>query len=242
MVYFCHKFNRTNPPRSSSYKDRYMKNSYPLTYFIKRLKKLDKRMDLLPEEDLLEIINDGFAEVSTIGMFFSDEEVISMVPYYEAGEKQITLDIQEDVTQIYDYYLTQENQSFTLDYHGINKLQDSRFRRIDNSDINSMWLDSRYDGRVHIDLNRVGNNVTVDNAVVKYFYVPTSDSDVFYMDNQTRLATESAIASAGYDYIHDVERASQKRAAMKRQAMAIIPTMPEDLEKPYRAMFPGGGV
>ena len=115
-----------------------MKNTFPIDYFTKRLKKLDKRIAQLPNEDLLEIITDGFAEVSTIGMFFSDEEVIDMKPYYEVGEMQLTLDIEEDVTQIYDYYLTQENQAFDVNYHGIRKLQDSRFRRLDSSDVNSM--------------------------------------------------------------------------------------------------------
>ena len=217
-----------------------MKVSYPKQYFIDRIKMQDKRAAVLEDAIIDNIINDGFAEVSTVGMFFSDEEVVSMAPYYAAGETLLTLDIEEDVTAIYDYYLTDENESF-LDYeHGIKKMQHSNFRMLDGSDVNSMYLDNRYNGRVHIDLSKVRKNVIVDNAVIKYYYIPTASSDNFYMDAQTRLATESAMASAMYDYLHDVERASQKRAQFTRQAMAIIPEDPEDLHKNRTHMFPYG--
>jgi len=220
-----------------------VKNTYTKEYFYKRIRNADVRAQKLDDDAVDNIINDGFAEVSTIGMFFSDEEVISMKDYYANGELELTLDIEEDVTQVYDYYLTVEEQPSDVFYHGISKLQDSRFKAIDKSDVNSMWLDNRYNGRVHINLTEVKNGYTVDNAVIKYFYVPTSNTDTYYMDNQTRIATESAMLSAMYDYLHDIERAGQKRAAMKRQAAAIIPfENPEDLEKQYRSVFIGGGV
>jgi len=200
----------------------------------------DKRAADLSTEVIDNILNDGFAEVSTIGMFFSDEEVVSMAPYYAAGELVLTLDVEEDVTSIYDYYLTQEGKSDENYEHGIKKFQYSNFRMIDNTDVNSMYLDSRYNGRVHVDLTKVRKNEIVDNAVIKYYYIPTSASDTYEMDAQTRLATESAMASALYDYLHDVERASQKRAQFTRQALAIVPQDPEDLNKDRVSLFPYG--
>jgi hypothetical protein len=217
-----------------------LKISYPKQYFIDRLKKLDKRALELDADDIDNIINDGFSELATISEFFSDEEVVSMKPYYESGEFQITIDIEEDVVAIYDYYLTVEQQSDISYKHGIMRLQYSDFRMLDNSDVNSMWLDNRYNGRVHIDLSKVRKNLTVDNAVIKYFYTPTANADFYYMDQQTRLATESAMASAMYDYLHDVERASQKRAQFTRQALAIVPPYPEDLVDNGFSMFPYG--
>jgi len=220
-----------------------MKVEYTKEYFVNRIKNLDVRAKKLSDDDIDNILNDGFAEISTIGMLFSDEEVIDMADYYSNGEKQLTLDIEEDVTQIYDYYLTNESQASDIFYHGIQKLQDSRFKRLDNSDQNSMWKDNRYNGRVHINLDEVPNNIIVENAIIKYFYIPTSSSTSYYMDSQTRLATESAMGAAMYEYLHDVEKAGQKRAAMKRQGLAIIPFQdPEDLHKTYRSVFTGGGI
>jgi len=200
----------------------------------------DKRAETLSDAVIDNIINDGFAEVSTLGMFFSDEEVVSMLPYYEAGELQLTLDIEEDVTSIYDYYLTEEEQSYENYTHGIKKFQYSNFRMRDNSDVNSMYLDNRYNGRVHVDLERVRKGAIVNNAVIKYYYIPTATTETYFIDAQTRLATESAMASALYDYLHDVERASQKRAQFTRQAMAIIPEDPEDLHRDRVSLFPYG--
>lgn len=217
-----------------------MKVSYPKQYFIDRIKKQDKRALALDSEDIDNIINDGFAEMSTIGMFYSDEEVVSMVPYYEAGELKLTLDIEEDVTAIYDFYLTEEEQSYENYEHGIKRFQYSNFRMRDKSDVNSMYLDNRYNGRVHIDLTQVRKNHTADNAVIKYYYTPTSAATTFFMDAQVRLATESAMASAMYDYLHDVERAGQKRAQFTRQAMAIIPQNTEDYSKDKVSLFPYG--
>jgi len=219
-----------------------MKNKYTRDYFLKRIVRQDVRAQKIPTEDLLDVLNDGFAEISTIGMYFSDEEVVDMGQYYADGELRLTLDVEEDVTQIYDYYLTSEGESQEEFVNGIKKFQDSRFKRLDSTDVNSMWLDSRYNGRVHIDLKQLPSNEQADNAIIKYFYVPNSESEFYYMDNQTRLATESAMAAAMYDYVHDVERAGQKRAAMKRQAMAIIPDIPDDLEYPFRSVFTGGGI
>jgi hypothetical protein len=217
-----------------------MKREYSKDYFITKLKTLDTRIAKLPNEQIDYIIDDGFAEICTVGMFFNNEEVISMKPYYDAGETKIELQVVEDVTSMYDYYLTVENQDSSIYRHGIKRLQESNYSALDNSDTNSMYTDSRYQGKVHIDLSEVPNNEIVDNAVLKYFYTPNSESTSYYMDQQTRLATESAMATAAYSYLHDVEKASQKRAAMTRQALAIIPINPLDLHTKRTSMFPEG--
>lgn len=217
-----------------------MKIEYPKSYFVDRLRRLEPRAAKLTDNDFDNIINDGFAEMSTLGMFYSDEEVVSMLPYYEGGETKLTLDIEEDVTFIYDYYLTSENEAFDDHLHGIRRMQHTNFKRIDNADENSMYLDNRYNGRIHINLEQTPDGTIVDNAVIKYFYTPTSNTDVFYMDQQTRLATESAMASALFEYFLDTEKAGRKRAAMTRQALAIVPINPEDLLDRPKSMFPQG--
>ena len=132
------------------------------------------------------------------------------------------------MTEIYDLYLTIEDlDKNTYDY-GIRKIRDAKI----------IYRDNRYNGRVHIDFTTLTE--IVNNAVIKYYYVPTNTSDTVYMDAQTWLAFKSALGVALYDTLHDVERNGQKRAEMARRAKAILPTMPEDATAPaYGHIFHG---
>ena len=80
----------------------------------------------------------------------------------------------------------------------------------------------------------------MDNAVIKYYFTPTSSTEIVYMDAQTWLAFKSALGVALYDTLHDVERNGQKRAEVTRRAKAIIPDLPEDANDPsYGHIFTG---
>ena len=207
-----------------------MKLEFTAKYFLDRLKRLDVRAQKLTDDQLYTVIDDGYSEICTVGMFFSNEEIIDMVPLYESGENVFTIDIEEDVTGVYDKYLTKEGLSYKDYDHGIRKIRE----------VSAIYLDNRYNGKVHIDLTKINTDVIVDNAVIKYFYTPRSTTGSVFMDQQTRLATESAMGAALYDYLKDTENSSRKRAAMTRQANAIIPRHPEDLIDPKKSIFPVG--
>ena len=205
-----------------------MKNQYAPEDIIDTVKSLDTRATRLEPEQITSIINDGYTELCTVIQAFSNEEVVDLRPFYDNDEKQVTLDIEEDVSEIYDLYLTVENQDkFSFD-QGIKKIRDKRV----------IYRDNRYNGRVHLDFDLLKEKV--DNAVLKYYYVPRSDAVQVYMDAQTWLAFKSALGVALYDTLHDVERNGQKRAEMLRRAKAILPSMPEDATDPsYGHIFTG---
>jgi len=78
-------------------------------------------------------------------------------------------------------------------------------------------------------------------AVVKYFYVPTADFDELYISSDVYIALESAISSALYATLHDVEKSSQMRAQFTRQAAGILNPYPDDYLEPGKpSMFPPG--
>ena len=197
-----------------------MKKAYTPEIVIDAVKNLDVRTQKLSLSILNTIIDDGYAELCTVVQAFSDEEIIDLVPFYEAGEQQITLDIEEDVSEIYDLYLTREGRDKDIYEYGIEKIRDSL----------RIYKDNRYNGRIHIDFDT--ETQPVDHAIIKYYYVPTHTTDTVYMDAQTWLAFKSALGVALYDTLHDVERNGQKRSEMKRRALAIIPSLPEDANDP----------
>lgn len=203
-----------------------MKKAYTSDLIATEVKALDVRAQQLTTEEVNRVIDDGYTELCTIVQAFGDEEVVSLVDFYDAGETTITLDVDADVVDVYDLYLTTEGlDKNTFDY-GIEKTRDDRI----------VYRDNRYNGRVHIDLTTTASHRTssgnYDNVVIKYYYIPTNTTDTVYMDAQTWLAFKSALGVALYNTLHDVERNGQKRAEMNRQAKAIIPSQPEDSKDP----------
>ena len=205
-----------------------MKKAYSPGVVLEALKNLDVRTKTLSSDKLNAIIDDAYTELCTIIQAFSNEEVVRLQTYYDLNERKVMLDIEEDVSEIYDLYLTVENQDkYEFDY-GVKKIRDRR----------AIYRDNRYGGRVHIDFDVLTQ--TVDNAVLKYYYVPTHTNNIVYMDAQTWLALKSAMGVALYSTLHDVERNGQKRAEMTRRARSILPSMPEDATDPaYGRIFTG---
>ena len=197
-----------------------MKKLYTPELIVQTVKDLDVRANKLSIDQINRIIDDGYAELATIVQAFSDEEIVPLAEYYETGEEKVTLDIQEDVNEIYDLYLTIEGKDPDIYMYGIEKIRDKRY----------IYRDNRYNGRVHIELGAL--NKEVDNAVLKYYYTPTHTNDNVYMDAQTWLAFKSTLAVALYDAVHDVTRNGQKRAEAIRRARAILPDLPEDANEP----------
>ena len=205
-----------------------MKKAYTPELVIAAVKTLDIRAQKLTATQIDLIIDDGYTELVTVIQAFSNEEIVDLAPYYDSSETKIELDIHEDVNEIYDLYLTIENKDKNEYDYGIKKIRDHKV----------IYKDNRYNGRVHIDFETL-TEVT-DNAVIKYYYTPTSTTDTVYMDAQTWLAFKSALGVALYDTLHDVERNGQKRAEMNRRAKAILPTLPEDANDPsYGHIFTG---
>lgn len=205
-----------------------MKKVYTPEMLISAVKGLDTRAQKLSDEKIATVIDDGYTELCTIIQAFSNEEIVNLDPFYETEETLITLDVEEDVSDIYDLYLTVENQDKDLYDYGIKKIRDDKI----------IYKDNRYNGRVHIDLDTLTE--TVNSAVIKYYYVPVNTTSNVYMDAQTWLALKSAIGVALYDTLHDVERNGQKRAEMTRRARAVMPSLPEDATDPsYGHIFHG---
>lgn len=207
-----------------------MKQQYSKADMIELIKTLDTRAEKLSDAKLDIILNMGFAELETVAKLFSGEEVIAMDNFYTSGETLITLDIEEDVSAIYDMYLTVENLNKDEYLYGIKQIRDK----------GCIYPDNRYMGRVHINLADTPEGEVIDNAVIKYFYVPKATNTYFYMDQPTYLATINAMGAALYDVLNDVARSQQKRAAMVRTATAITPYNPEDLIQTKPSMFPIG--
>ncbi len=208
-----------------------MKKLYTKEDVVNIVKRYDVRAKTLTSEQIDDVINVAYAEVTAIVQAFSNEEVINCVPFYDDGELKFTIDVEEDVTGVYDQYVTIEDQDNAIHYHGIRKVRDK----------NVIYLDNRYNGRVHIDLNNMPEQLVGNNIIIKYYYTPQATTDNIYMDQQTALALNFALGSSLYDYIHDVDRSSQKRAGLQRTAAAIIPQLTEDALDPGKpSMFPSG--
>jgi len=197
-----------------------MKNAYTNSDIVSVVRLLDVRAKNLTTDQIDLIIDDAYAELCTVVQAFSDEEIVNLQEYYDNNQFQLTLNIEEDVVDIYDLYLTIENQDKAVYDQGIEKIRDKQV----------IYVDSRYNGRVHIDLE--GSNKKFNNAVIKYYYTPTSTTDTVYMDSQLWIAFKSALGASLYDAVHDTDRNTQKRAEMVRRAKAIIPSMPEDGKDP----------
>ena len=205
-----------------------MKKAYTPELIIAAVKALDIRAQKLTAAQIDLIIDDGYTELVTITQVFSNEKIINLAVYYDNGESKTEVVVNDDVNEIYDLYLTIENKDKSVYDYGIKKIRDHRV----------VYKDNRYNGKVHIDFDLL--TTKVDNVVIKYYFTPTSTSDIVYMDAQTWLAFKSALGVALYDTLHDVERNGQKRAEMSRRAKAILPELPEDANDPsYGHIFTG---
>lgn len=208
-----------------------MKRKYTWNQLVDVVKKYDNRAEKFTQEQLEDVLNNAFAEITAIVQAFQDQEVIHLADFYETGELKFTVDIEEDVTSVYDLYLTSENQDATVYQHGIKEIRNK----------NAVYEDNRYSGRVHVDLSMIEGNEIADNLIIKYYYIPTASSNDIYMDGQVYLALTYAIGTALYDKVNDVARSEQKRAGLNRTAQAIIPILPLDAVAPGKpSIFPAG--
>lgn len=208
------------------------KTKYTKEQIVAFIKDLDTRAKSLSDEKIDYVIDRGYAELATVSKrLFSNEEVVPLSEFYNSGETRITLDIEEDVTEVYDFYVTVEgdNTDKSICQEVVQGIGIYR-----NSDL--AYRDNRYIGRVHLDLSV--ETTVFDNAVTKYYYTPkATDSDV-YMDSQVYIAFQDAIwASLNY-FMKDVEGEAQKRASMIRTGKSTS-NEPEDLPDFNRSVFFG---
>jgi len=195
---------------------------------LKMIQTLDKRTESLTDDDFNYIIDMGYAELNTIAHPFENEEVVPLKPYYDNGELKFTVDVVEDVSYVYDLYLTIEGHQDIHQYkHGVQKLRNE----------NVVYKDGRRVGRVHVDLTNLktlaeADNKPADNLVIKYSYTPTHTTEDIYVDQPTLLAMRDAFGCALYNRLNDTDRESQKRAALGRTASAIVPRYPNDFRVP----------
>lgn len=208
------------------------KTEYTKAAIVTFIKDLDTRAKSLSDSKIDNIIDRAYAELTTVSKkLFSNEEVISLAAYYEVGELKATLDIEDDVTEIYDMYTTIEgdtaDKSICQDIvQGIGIYR--------NTDV--LYRD-RYVGRFHVDLS-VKESILFDNMVVKYHFTPKATTDSVFMDSQLYLAFQDALWAALNYFMKDVEGEAQKRASMTRTTKSA-PQEPEDIPEESRAMFGG---
>lgn len=208
-----------------------MKRKVTKTDLIGYIKNLDKRALAMSDNDIDEVILQGFAELSTVSQVFTNEEVVDLTPYITAGEDKVVIDVEDDVTEIYDLYITTEDNGTLKQGVYIQKDSDSNPKFI--------YEDDRYKGRVHVDVANLPINT--NNAVIKYFFIPDSDFVDAYLDGQVHLALKNALGACLYDILHDAERAAQKRAAMVRTTNSIVNSgAPKDWQSDKPSMFPSG--
>jgi len=208
-----------------------------ITEYIKRL---DKRAISLTSQQITDIITSGFGELSTYKFPFSGETVVNLKPYMDAGEEKITIEIEEDVHSVYDLYVTLHSTQ-KVDFvdsndemHGTPISYETGLHRLKKM----IYRDDFDTSKVHIQLKNAPLNV--QNAVIRYHYFPTENFTELYTNAQGRLAIQYAMASCLYDYLHDVKRSEQKRAALKRVTGSNMSDAPESFEPYKENMFPAG--
>ena len=211
-----------------------MKNEYTRDTIVDFIKNLDTRAQKFSDTQIDNVINRGYAELMTVSKtIFSNEEVVDLEPYYEGSELTLTLEVEDDATEVYDVYVTLEDGKDTSICQQV--IQDVGIYR--NSDL--AYRDNRYIGRVHLDLEVVDE--TFDNVVVKYYYTPKATDQSVYMDSQTYLSwTDSMWAATNY-FLKDIEGEAQKRASMHRTSKSITQD-PEDVPDQERSLFGGLGI
>ncbi len=192
---------------------------------------LDTRAKRLDPDQVDYVINNGFAELCTVANPFVADVTKDLTSYYELGETSFTINLPADVNEVYDLYLVYQDQEETLFTHGEMKIRDE----------NRIWRDPKDLDIVHVDLTVAHQGAPYNLAVVKYFYVPTADFDELYISNDVYIALESAVSSALFSALHDVEKSGQMRAQFTRQVSGILNPYPEDYLDPGKpSMFPAG--
>jgi len=206
-----------------------MKNAYSREEVVSFVKALDVRARKFTDAEIDNVINRGYAELSTVTkQAFSSEEVVDLEDLYEGSELKHTFDVEDDVTEIYDIYVTQEGDDKSMSQEVV---QDVGIYR--NSDL--AFRDNRYVGRVHVDLDAV--DTVFDNLVVKYFYTPRATTEIVYMDSQTYLAWQDAMGAATSYFLKDVDEETRKRTSMNRTSKSMVQQDPEDSVDSVRAVF-----
>ena len=195
------------------------------------LNDLDHRTESWDEKKIDRCINNGFAELCTVQNFFATDVSVELDDYYDSGETKFIVNLDDDSLSIYDLYLV-EVTTDKGELHG----------EIKHRSENLIWRDTKDVDIAHVNLNGLNCNNVYSTAVVKYFYVPTSDFKDMYISNNVYLALNNALAATMYDMMNDVERSGQKRAAMERTGQSIPEYLPEDyLNLPTKpSMFPTG--
>jgi len=147
------------------------------------------------------------------------------------GESRFDINLTGDTLSVYDLYLSKAADTFNVWKHDEEKCRDE----------DVIWKDPVNSDVIHVDMTKDVASRLFETAVVKYFYIPTSDFDELYMSNDVYISLEAAIAAAVYDMLHDIEKASQQRAAFTRKGQAIVEPYPQDYSDPGKpSMFPPG--
>ncbi len=208
-----------------------MKRKVTKDQMIDYMTDLDTRCKKWDEAKFDRAMNNGFAELCTVVQPFVSHTNIDLQEYYDLGETKFDINLTGDVTSVYDLYLYRPADSFNVWKHDEEKVRDE----------DVIWRDPINSDIVHVDTTKDVMGRVFESAVVKYFYIPTSDFDEIFMSNDVYLALEAAIAAAVYDMLHDIEKAGQQRSAFTRKGGAIIGIYPEDYLDPGKlSMFPPG--
>ena len=208
------------------------KTKYTREDIVAFIRDLDVRARDISDTKIDNIIDRGYAELTTVSKrLFSNEDVVHIADYTADGENKFTLDVEDDVTEIYDLYATIENDDVSQDIcqeviQGIGIYRNN----------NMVFRDNRYLGRFHVDLTAVDEEF--DNIVCKYYYTPKATGEDVYMDSQVYLAFQDAMWAALNYFMKDIEGESQKRASMQRTSQSTTQE-PEDIPTEQRAIFGG---
>jgi len=195
------------------------------------IKLLDTRCIDWTNEQIDRAMNNGFAELCTVVQPFVSIVEVDLQNYYDLGESKFDINLTGDSLSIYDLYLSKAADSFNVWKHDEEKCRDE----------DVIWKDAINSDVVHVDLTKDIMKRTFEDAIVKYFYVPTADFIEIYMSNDVYIALESAIAASTYDILHDVEKAGQQRSAFTRKGGAVLEVYPQDYLDPGKtSMFPPG--
>ena len=208
-----------------------MKRKITKDELIEYMTDLDTRCEKWNEAKFDRAITNGFAELCTVVQPFVSQINVSLQEYYDLGESKFDINLQGDATSIYDLYVSKAADTFNVWKHDEEKCRDE----------DVIWKDPVNSDVVHVDITKDIFNRTFETAVVKYFYVPNSDFVELYMSGDVYLSLEAAISASTYDMLHDVEKASQQRAAFTRKGQSIVEPYPQDYTDPGKqSMFPPG--
>ena len=186
-----------------------MKVEHTRAQIVADIKRLDVRAQKLTEDEISQIMDEGYSEISLHGQIFSNEQVVDMGTYYDANELKLTLDIEEDCLGIYDLYGTIES---VVPLH-----------KVYNAD--AIYQDGRYVGRIHIDLNLCE---TIDNVVVKYYYTPVSTTDSIYVDGPAYNIMMESYRVALSRRFKDLKAEDRSLARLINKVSLLLPTIDFD--------------